>query len=110
MLYGLTHFSWRGDLVVMLCMTQLTIAAVTIYLHRYQTHRALTLHPIMSHIFRLWLWLSTGMVTKEWVSIHRKHHAHSDNEGDPHSPRVFGLKKVFFKVLSFTVKRVVIKK
>jgi stearoyl-CoA desaturase (Delta-9 desaturase) len=97
MLFGLSQLSWRGDLVALLMMTQITIAAVTIYLHRYQTHRALTLHPVISHFFRLWLWLTTGMVTKDWVSIHRKHHAYSDHQGDPHSPRVFGLKKVFFE-------------
>jgi stearoyl-CoA desaturase (delta-9 desaturase) len=97
MLHGLTQFTWKGDLIALLIMTQITIAAVTIYLHRYQTHRALTLHPIISHIFRFWLWLTTGMVTKDWVSIHRKHHAYSDAVGDPHSPVVYGLKKVFFQ-------------
>lgn len=97
MIHGLLNFSWRGDLIALLIMTQVTIAGVTIYLHRYQTHRALTLHPVISHIFRLWLWLTTGMVTKEWVSIHRKHHAFSDSVGDPHSPVVYGLKKVFFQ-------------
>lgn len=97
MIFGLSQLSWRGDLVALLIMTQITIAAVTIYLHRCQTHRALTLHPIISHFFRLWLWLTTGMVTKEWVSIHRKHHAYSDIQGDPHSPKVYGLKKVFFE-------------
>jgi len=97
MLHGLTQLSWKGDLLALFIMTQITIAAVTIYLHRYQTHRALSLHPVVSHFFRLWLWLTTGMVTKEWVAIHRKHHAHSDVEGDPHSPRVYGLKKVFLQ-------------
>jgi stearoyl-CoA desaturase (delta-9 desaturase) len=96
MLHGFTNFTWKGDIIAFLIMVQITIAAVTIYLHRYQTHRALTLHPVISHIFRLWLWLTTGMVTKDWVSIHRKHHAHSDAVGDPHSPVVYGLKKVFF--------------
>ena len=97
MLHGILNYSWKGDLIALLVMTQITIAGVTIYLHRYQTHRALTLNPVISHIFRLWLWLSTGMVTKDWVSIHRKHHANSDVKGDPHSPRVYGLKKVFFE-------------
>ena len=97
MLYGLSKLSWRGDLIALLIMTQITIAAVTLYLHRCQTHRALILHPIISHFFRFWLWLTTGMVTSEWVSIHRKHHAFSDVKGDPHSPKVFGLKKVFFQ-------------
>ena len=97
MLFGLTNLTWRGDLIALLVMTQITIAAVTIFLHRCQTHRALSLHPIISHFFRLWLWLTTGMVTREWVAIHRKHHAHSDKDGDPHSPVMFGLKKVFFE-------------
>ncbi len=97
MLHGILNYSWKGDLIALLVMTQITIAGVTIYLHRYQTHRALTLNPVISHIFRLWLWLSTGMVTKDWVSIHRKHHANADVKGDPHSPRVYGLKKVFFE-------------
>lgn len=97
MIHGLLNLTWRGDLIALLIMTQVTIAGVTIYLHRYQTHRALILHPVISHIFRLWLWLTTGMVTREWVSIHRKHHAFSDSVGDPHSPIVYGLKKVFFQ-------------
>ena len=78
-------------------LTQITIAGVTIYLHRNQTHRALTLHPVISHFFRMWLWLTTGMITSEWVAIHRKHHATTDVEGDPHSPVVLGIKKVFWE-------------
>jgi stearoyl-CoA desaturase (delta-9 desaturase) len=97
MIYGLLNLSVWGYVFALIILTQITIAAVTIYLHRYQTHRALTLHPIVSHFFRFWLWLTTGMITAQWVAIHRKHHARSDKEGDPHSPKVFGLKKVFWE-------------
>jgi stearoyl-CoA desaturase (delta-9 desaturase) len=97
MLFGYLNLSLLGYIVAGLILTQITIAGVTIYLHRYQTHRALTLHPIVSHFFRFWLWMTTGMVTAEWVAIHRKHHAFSDVEGDPHSPLVFGIKKVFWE-------------
>ncbi|WP_028388191.1 DesA family fatty acid desaturase [Legionella fairfieldensis] len=97
MIYGVLNLSLWGYVVATIVLTQITIAAVTIYLHRYQTHRALTLHPIVSHFFRFWLWLTTGMVTAEWVAIHRKHHATTDVEGDPHSPKVLGLKKVFWQ-------------
>jgi stearoyl-CoA desaturase (delta-9 desaturase) len=78
-------------------LTHVTIAAVTIFLHRHQAHRALELHPIASHFFRFWLWMTTGMVTKQWVAIHRKHHAKCETEDDPHSPVVKGIKKVFFE-------------
>jgi len=80
-----------------LITTHITILAVTIFLHRTQAHKGLTLHPILSHFFRFWLWLTTGMVTKQWVAIHRKHHRFSDVEGDPHSPHVYGIWRVFFK-------------
>ena len=88
--------SWSGweILAYTLITTHITIAAVTIFLHRAQAHRALDLHPIPSHFFRLWLWLSTGMVTKEWVAIHRKHHAKCETEDDPHSPQTRGIKTV----------------
>jgi stearoyl-CoA desaturase (delta-9 desaturase) len=79
-------------LLVTLVMTHITICAVTIFLHRAQAHRALDLHPIPSHFFRFWLWLTTGMVTKEWVAIHRKHHAKCETEEDPHSPQTRGIK------------------
>lgn len=78
-------------------MTHITIAAVTIYLHRSQAHRALDLHPIVSHFFRFWLWMTTGMVTKEWAAIHRKHHAKCETEDDPHSPQTRGIKKVLLE-------------
>ena len=97
MLFGVLNLSFWGYVIATIVLTQLTIASVTIYLHRHQTHRALTLHPIISHVFRFWLWLTTGMVTAEWVAIHRKHHATTDMEGDPHSPVVLGLKKVFWQ-------------
>jgi len=80
-----------------LAVTHVTIAAVTIYLHRSQAHRALDLHPIASHFFRFWLWLTTGMVTKEWAAIHRKHHAKCETEEDPHSPQTRGIKKVLLE-------------
>lgn len=97
-MFGFLNLTLWGYLLTGLVLTQITTAAVTIYLHRYQTHRALILHPIISHFFRFWLWLTTGMVTAEWVAIHRKHHATTDVEGDPHSPQVFTLKKVFWQV------------
>src|SRR6476659_5624293 len=83
---GLLHASTWQIVVYALIVTHITIAAVTIYLHRSQAHRALDLHPIPSHFFRFWLWMTTGMVTKEWVAIHRKHHAKCETVDDPHSP------------------------
>jgi stearoyl-CoA desaturase (delta-9 desaturase) len=80
-----------------LVVTHITIAAVTIYLHRHSAHRALDLHPIPSHFFRFWLWLTTGMVTKEWTAIHRKHHAKCETTDDPHSPQIFGIRKVLWE-------------
>ena len=97
MLYGLLNLSFWGYVLAGLILCQITIAGVTLYLHRCQTHRAIDLHPVVSHFFRLWLWMTTGMVTGEWVAIHRKHHATTDIEGDPHSPKVLGLKKVLWE-------------
>ncbi|STX52695.1 stearoyl-CoA desaturase [Legionella busanensis] len=97
MMFGLLNLSFWGYVIATLVLTQITIAGVTLYLHRCQTHRAITLHPIVSHFFRFWLWLTTGMITAEWVAIHRKHHATTDVEGDPHSPKVLGIKKVFWE-------------
>jgi stearoyl-CoA desaturase (delta-9 desaturase) len=94
MLEGLIALPWWGYVVVALVFTHITIASVTIYLHRHQAHRALDLHPIISHFFRFWLWLTTGMVTKEWAAIHRKHHAKCETAEDPHSPQVLGISKV----------------
>ena len=76
--------------------THITIIAVTLYLHRSQTHLAVNFHPALNHFFRFWLWLTTGMVTKQWVAIHRKHHGMTDQKGDPHSPQLFGIWKVLF--------------
>jgi len=93
---GLFDLPWWGYVLVALALTQVTIAAVTIYLHRCQAHRALDLHPAVSHFFRLWLWLTTGMVTKEWAAVHRKHHAKCDTPEDPHSPQVYGINRVLW--------------
>ena len=97
MLSGLIELSWWGYIVATLVLTHISIAAVTIFLHRHQAHRGLELHPLVSHFFRAWLWLTTGMVTKEWVAIHRKHHARCETPEDPHSPQVYGIKKVFWE-------------
>jgi stearoyl-CoA desaturase (delta-9 desaturase) len=94
MLEGLIALPWWGYIVVALVFTHITIASVTIFLHRHQAHRALDLHPIVSHFFRFWLWLTTGMVTREWAAIHRKHHAKCETAEDPHSPQVLGIGKV----------------
>ena len=94
MIDGLLDFNFGGYLLATLFLTHITIAAVTIYLHRCQAHRALELHPAVSHFFRFWLWLTTGMITREWVAVHRKHHAFCEVEGDPHSPQRLGLRKV----------------
>ena len=91
---GLVQTTWWQIVLVCLVLTHITIASVTIYLHRAQAHRALELHPIPAHFFRFWLWLTTGMVTKEWVGIHRKHHAKCETQDDPHSPVAHGIKTV----------------
>ncbi len=96
MLSGLLDLPWWVLVLVTLALTHVTIAAVTIYLHRHQAHRALDLGPIPAHFFRLWLWLSTGMVTKEWAAIHRKHHAKCESADDPHSPQVLGINRVLW--------------
>jgi stearoyl-CoA desaturase (delta-9 desaturase) len=96
LLTGLIDLPWWGYLVVALLFTHITIASVTIFLHRHQAHRALDLHPLISHFFRFWLWLTTGMVTKEWAAIHRKHHAKVETPEDPHSPQQRGIKKVLW--------------
>lgn len=97
MLTGIYDPPWWGYVAYTAGMTHITIAAVTIYLHRHQSHRALELHPVASHLFRFWLWLTTGMVTKEWVAIHRKHHAKCETVDDPHSPQVYGIRKVLLE-------------
>ena len=85
-----------NTIIATLVMVQLTIACVTLYLHRGQTHRAVQFHPAVNHIMRFWLWLTTGMVTKQWVAIHRRHHQGSDTAGDPHSPQIYGIWRVLF--------------
>ena len=94
---GLLDLPWWGYVLAALGLTHITIAAVTIFLHRSQAHRAIDLHPVVSHFFRFWLWLTSGMVTKEWVSIHRKHHAKCETADDPHSPQTRGIRKVFWE-------------
>jgi stearoyl-CoA desaturase (delta-9 desaturase) len=95
--YGVINLSTWQVVVVTLVMTHVTIASVTIYLHRHQAHRSLDLHPSVAHFFRLWLWLSTGMQTKEWAAIHRKHHAKCETAEDPHSPQIKGIDTVFWR-------------
>src|SRR5215470_12242414 len=95
--HGLTPLPWWGYVVVTLALTHVTIAAVTIFLHRCQAHRGLDLHPAISHFFRFWLWLTTGMVTKEWTAIHRKHHAKVETADDPHSPQTRGIREVLLR-------------
>ena len=81
-------------ILITLLMTHLTMVSVTLYLHRSQSHKGVEFHPALNHFFRLWLWLTTGMNTKQWVAVHRKHHQNTDVEGDPHSPHLFGLKTI----------------
>ncbi len=94
---GLWNLSWWQIVLYTLVVTHLTIASVTIFLHRAQAHRAMDLHPIPAHLFRLWLWFTTGMVTKEWVAIHRKHHAKCETAEDPHSPQTRGIQTVLWR-------------
>ena len=97
MVDGLLDFSLWEYVVATLVLTHVTIASVTIYLHRHQAHRGLDLHPAVAHFFRLWLWLTTGMTTKAWVAIHRKHHAKCETADDPHSPQVLGIRRVLWE-------------
>jgi stearoyl-CoA desaturase (delta-9 desaturase) len=97
-LFGFLHSSGLWTYVLYtLIMTHITVISVTLFLHRGQAHRGTDFHPIMSHFFRFWLWLTTGIVTKEWVAIHRKHHTECETENDPHSPQILGLKKVLLE-------------
>jgi len=95
--HGLWDLTWWEIVLYTLVTTHITIASVTIYLHRHQAHRAMDLHAIPAHFFRFWLWIGTGQVTREWVSIHRKHHAKCETADDPHSPVAHGIKKVFWQ-------------
>src|SRR6476619_6209000 len=97
MFSGFLNLPWWGDVIAALILVQITIAGVTVYLHRCQAHRALDVHPIVSHFFRFWCWLTTSMITKEWAAIHRKHHAKCETEEDPHSPQIKGIKTVFWR-------------
>ncbi|MDO8251176.1 MAG: fatty acid desaturase [Rhodoferax sp.] len=95
--YGFLHLAWWQIVLFTLAVTHVTMISVTVFLHRHQAHRALDLHPIASHFFRFWLWLTTGQVTKEWTAIHRKHHAKCEQAEDPHSPHVYGIKTVLLQ-------------
>lgn len=95
--YGLLNLPWWAYIIIAVVCVHITMVSITIYLHRHQAHRALSLHPAVAHFFRCWLWLTTGMKTNQWVAVHRKHHAFSDKEGDPHSPVVEGITKVLFE-------------
>jgi stearoyl-CoA desaturase (Delta-9 desaturase) len=94
--YGVLDLPWWGYLATALVLTHVTIVAVTLFLHRCQAHRALELHPAASHFFRFWLWLTTGMKTREWVAVHRKHHARVETADDPHSPQMVGIHRVLW--------------
>jgi stearoyl-CoA desaturase (delta-9 desaturase) len=96
-MYGLIDLSFWGYVLVSLVMLQVTVTGVTLYFHRDQAHRGVDLHPVLRHFFRFWLWMGTGMTTREWVAVHRKHHAKCETEEDPHSPVIFGLKKVLLE-------------
>jgi len=85
------------SLIYLLVMTHITILCVTLYLHRGQAHKGIVFHPVMEHFMRFWLWLTTGMVTKQWVAVHRKHHRYTEENGDPHSPKIYGISTVLFK-------------
>lgn len=97
MLDGILNLPLWGIILFTLIMTHITIIAVTVFLHRHQAHRALELHPAVSHFFRFWLWLTTGMVTRQWVAIHRKHHAACETADDPHSPQILGIQTVLWQ-------------
>lgn len=95
--HGLWGLSFWQIVLFALVMTHLSMISVTVFLHRHQAHRALDLHPIASHFFRFWLWLTTGQVTKEWTAIHRKHHAKCEQAQDPHSPHIYGIRTVLLQ-------------
>ena len=96
-LYGLLNLSFWGYVLATVIMVQVTMMAVTLYLHRDQAHRALDLHPVLRHFFRFWIWATSGMLTREWVAVHRKHHAFCETRDDPHSPQIYGIRKVLFQ-------------
>jgi len=92
------------EIIYTLVVTHITIICVTLYLHRSQTHKGLSFHPVLAHFMRFWLWLTTGMITKQWVAIHRKHHRFSDKEGDPHSPKLYGIYNILLKGVTYYYK------
>ena len=96
-LYGILDLGFWGYVLAAFIMVQITMMAVTLYLHRDQAHRSIDLHPVLRHFFRFWIWCTSGMLTREWVAVHRKHHAFCETPDDPHSPRVYGLKKVLLE-------------
>ena len=96
-LYGLLDLSFWGYVLTTFILVQITMLSVTVYLHRDQAHRALDLHPVLRHFFRFWIWCTSGMLTREWVAIHRKHHAYCETPDDPHSPVIYGIKKVLLE-------------
>jgi stearoyl-CoA desaturase (delta-9 desaturase) len=96
-LYGILNLDFWGYVLAAFIMVQITMMAVTLYLHRDQAHRAIDLHPVLRHFFRFWIWCTSGMLTREWVAVHRKHHAFCETPGDPHSPKIYGLKKVLLE-------------
>jgi stearoyl-CoA desaturase (delta-9 desaturase) len=95
--YGLLELPWWGYVLVTFLTIETMFLGVTLYLHRDQSHGGLILHPALRHLFRFWLWFSAGAITREWVAVHRCHHAHADQPGDPHSPVIFGLRRVLFE-------------
>lgn len=95
--YGLLDLSFWGYVIATFIMVQITMAAVTLYLHRDQAHRSIDLHPALRHFFRFWIWCTSGMLTREWVAVHRKHHAFCETKDDPHSPQIYGLRKVLLE-------------
>lgn len=97
LLFGLLDLGLWGHLLAAFIMVQLTVMGVTLYLHRDAAHRSVDLHPALRHFFRLWVWMTSGMLTKDWVAVHRKHHARCETEEDPHSPQVLGLHKVLLE-------------
>lgn len=96
-LYGLLNLNFWGYVIVAFVMVQISMMSVTLYLHRDQAHRAIDLHPVLRIFFRIWIWMTSGMQTREWVAVHRKHHALCERDGDPHSPVIFGLRKVLLE-------------
>lgn len=97
LLYGLAPLPWWGYALIAFALVQLLFLGITLFLHREQSHDALELHPALRHVFRFWLWFGSGTVTKQWVAVHRKHHVFADREGDPHSPVLFGLRRVLLQ-------------